>query len=140
MKSSNYLKAFSKLGNKGFSLIELLVVMLIIGLLASLVGPKIFGQVDKARQKDAQAQIELLGQALDLYRLENHKYPSTSEGLEAIETYLKKKVPKDPFGNAYVYRSPGDHGEYDLLSLGADNAEGGEGYNQDIVSWKTLEQ
>lgn len=139
MKSSNYLSVFSKLGNKGFSLIELLVVMLIIGLLASLVGPKIFGQVDKARQKDAQAQIELLGQALDLYRLENHRYPTTSEGLEAIESYLKKKVPKDPFNNAYVYRSPGEHGEYDLLSLGADNAEGGEGYNQDIVSWKTLE-
>ena len=73
MKSSNYFATFSKLGNKGFSLIELLVVMLIIGLLASLVGPKIFGQVDKARQKDAQAQIELLGQALDLYRLENHR-------------------------------------------------------------------
>jgi general secretion pathway protein G len=139
MKPSNYLAAFSKLGNKGFSLIELLVVMLIIGLLASLVGPKIFGQVDKARQKDAQAQIELLGQALDLYRLENHRYPTTSEGLEAIESYLKKKVPKDPFSNAYVYRSPGEHGEYDLLSFGADNAEGGEGYNQDIVSWKTLE-
>jgi general secretion pathway protein G len=139
MKPSNYLATFSKLGNKGFSLIELLVVMLIIGLLASLVGPKIFGQVDKARQKDAQAQIELLGQALDLYRLENHKYPTTSEGLEAIKSYLKKKVPKDPFSNEYVYRSPGEHGEYDLLSLGADNAEGGEGYNQDITSWKTLE-
>ena len=139
MKPSNYLKDFFKLGSMGFSLIELLVVMLIIGLLASLVGPKIFSQVDKARQKDAQAQIELLGQALDLYRLENHRYPSTSEGLEAVETYLKKKVPKDPFSNPYVYRSPGEHGEYDLLSLGADNAEGGEGYNQDIVSWKTLE-
>jgi general secretion pathway protein G len=139
MKSSNYFATFSKLGNKGFSLIELLVVMLIIGLLASLVGPKIFGQVDKARQKDAQAQIELLGQALDLYRLENHRYPTTSDGLEAIESYLKKKVPKDPFSNAYVYRSPGEHGEYDLLSLGADNAEGGEGYNQDITSWKALE-
>jgi|TARA_B110000438_G_C15634022_1_gene572262 general secretion pathway protein G len=139
MKSSNYLTVFSKLGNKGFSLIELLVVMLIIGLLASLVGPKIFGQVDKARQKDAQAQIELLGQALDLYRLENHRYPTTSEGLEAIKSYLKKKVPKDPFSNDYVYRSPGEHGEYDLLSYGADNAEGGEGYNQDIASWKTLD-
>jgi general secretion pathway protein G len=139
MKSSNYFATFSKLGNKGFSLIELLVVMLIIGLLASLVGPKIFGQVDKARQKDAQAQIELLGQALDLYRLENHRYPTTSDGLEAIESYLKKKVPKDPFSNAYVYRSPGEHGEYDLLSLGADNAEGGEGFNQDITSWKALE-
>ena len=139
MKPSNYLKDFFKLGSMGFSLIELLVVMLIIGLLASLVGPKIFSQVDKARQKDAQAQIALLGQALDLYRLENHRYPSTSEGLEAVETYLKKKVPKDPFSNPYVYRSPGEHGEYDLLSLGADNAEGGEGYNQDIVSWKTLE-
>ena len=128
-----------KLSQGGFTLIELLVVIMILGLLASLVAPKLFSHVDKARQKDAQAQIELLGQALDLYRLEKHRYPNTSEGLKAIEPYLKKSVPKDPYGNAYVYISPGDHGEYDLISLGADNSEGGEGNNQDIVSWKTLE-
>lgn len=121
-------------------MIELLVVMVIIGLLASLVGPKLFGHVDKARQKDAQAQIELLGQALDMYRLEHHKYPTTEEGLPAIRSYTKKDIPKDPWGNDYVYRAPGNHGEYDLMSYGADKAEGGEGNNQDIVSWKPLEQ
>ena len=120
----------------GFTLIELLVVMVIIGLLAALVVPKFFGHVDKAMQQDAQAQIELLGQALDLYRLENHKYPNTDEGLQAIASYLKKEVPKDPWGNDFVYISPGEHGEYDLLSYGADNVEGGEKTNRDIVSWK----
>ena len=120
----------------GFTLIELLVVMVIIGLLAALVVPKFFGHVDKAMQQDAQAQIELLGQALDLYRLEKHKYPSTDEGLKAIASYLKKEVPKDPWGSTYVYISPGEHGDYDLISYGADNAEGGEENNKDIVSWK----
>ena len=120
----------------GFTLIELLVVMVIIGLLAALVVPKFFGHVDKAMQQDAQAQIELLGQALDLHRLENHKYPSTDEGLKAIASYLKKEVPKDPWGNNYVYTSPGEHGEYDLVSYGADSVEGGENINRDIVSWK----
>ena len=120
----------------GFTLIELLVVMVIIGLLASLVVPKFFGHVDKAMQQDAQAQIELLGQALDLYRLENYKYPSTDENLLAIASYLKKEIPKDPWGNDYVYISPGEHGDYDLISYGADNAEGGEENNRDIVSWK----
>jgi general secretion pathway protein G len=120
----------------GFTLIELLVVMVIIGLLAALVVPKFFGHVDKAMQQDAQAQIELLGQALDLYRLENYKYPSTDESLLAIASYLKKEIPKDPWGNDYVYISPGEHGDYDLISYGADNAEGGEENNRDIVSWK----
>jgi general secretion pathway protein G len=120
----------------GFTLIELLVVMVIIGLLAALVVPKFFGHVDKAMQQDAQAQIELLGQALDLYRLENHKYPSTDESLLAIASYLKKEIPKDPWGNDYVYISPGEHGDYDLISYGADNVEGGEENNRDIVSWK----
>ena len=120
----------------GFTLIELLVVMVIIGLLAALVVPKLFGHVDKAMQQDAQAQIELLGQALDLYRLEKHKYPSTDEGLKAIASYLKKEVPKDPWGTPYTYISPGEHGDYDLISYGADNAEGGEENNKDIVSWK----
>ena len=120
----------------GFTLIELLVVMVIIGLLAALVVPKFFGHVDKAMQQDAQAQIELLGQALDLYRLENHKYPNTDEGLPAIASYLKKELPKDPWGNKFEYRSPGEHGDYDLVSYGADSVEGGEDNNRDIVSWK----
>ena len=125
-----------KHSQSGFTLIELLVVMVIIGLLAALVVPKFFGHVDKAMQQDAQAQIELLGQALDLYRLENHKYPSTDEGLEKIALYLKKEVPKDPWGNDYTYTSPGEHGDYDLVSYGADSVEGGENNNKDIVSWK----
>ena len=125
-----------KIPQSGFTLIELLVVMVIIGLLAALVVPKFFGHVDKAMQQDAQAQIELLGQALDLYRLENHKYPNTDEGLQAIASYLKKELPKDPWGNKFEYRSPGEHGDYDLVSYGADSVEGGEDNNRDIVSWK----
>jgi general secretion pathway protein G len=133
-------KRFHHLGSQGFTLIELMVVMVIIGLLAATVVPKFFGQVDKAMQQDAQAQIELLGQALDLYRLEKHKYPTSDEGLEAIKSYLKKNVPKDPWGNDYIYESPGKEGRgYDLISLGGDNAEGGEGTDMDIVSWKNFE-
>jgi len=123
----------------GFTLIELMVVMVIIALLAALVMPKFFGHVDKALQQDAQAQIEMLGQALDLYRLENHKYPTTEEGLEAIKSYLKKHIPKDPWGTEYVYIAPGNHGDYDLISYGADKTEGGEEINLDIVSWKNFE-
>ena len=123
----------------GFTLIELMVVMVIIALLAALVAPKFFGHVDKALQQDAQAQIEMLGQALDLYRLENHKYPTTEEGLEAIKSYLKKDVPKDPWGSEYAYTAPGSHGDYDLVSYGADKTEGGEENNLDIVSWKNFE-
>ena len=134
------LKKIHYLGSQGFTLIELMVVMVIIGLLAATVVPKFFGQVDKAMQQDAQAQIELLGQALDLYRLEKHKYPTSDEGLEALKSYLKKNVPKDPWGNNYIYESPGKEGRgYDLISLGADNAEGGEGTDIDIVSWKNFE-
>ena len=128
------------LDSKGFTLIELMVVMVIIGLLAATVVPKFFGQVDKAMQQDAQAQIELLGQALDLYRLEKHKYPTSDEGLDAIKSYLKKSIPKDPWGNDFIYESPGKEGRgYDLISYGADNAEGGEGTDLDIVSWKNFE-
>ena len=134
------LKKIHYLGSQGFTLIELMVVMVIIGLLAATVVPKFFGQVDKAMQQDAQAQIELLGQALDLYRLEKHKYPTSDEGLEALKSYLKKNVPKDPWGNDYIYESPGKEGRgYDLICLGADNAEGGEGTDMDIVSWKNFE-
>ncbi len=135
-----YLNRIRNLGSKGFTLIELMVVMVIIGLLAATVVPKFFGQVDKAMQQDAQAQIELLGQALDLYRLEKHKYPTSDEGLEAIKSYLKKSIPKDPWGNEFIYESPGKEGRgYDLISYGADNAEGGEGTDLDIVSWKNFE-
>lgn len=140
MKGQTRSIKFRYLNAQGFTLIELMVVMVIIGLLAATVAPKIFGRVDKARQQDAQAQIELLGQALDLYRLEKHKYPTTDEGLESIRSYLKKDLPKDPWGNDYVYQSPGKEGRgYDLLSYGADKTEGGEENDMDIVSWKNFE-
>jgi len=140
MKGPTQRIMFLHLNPKGFTLIELMVVMVIIGLLAATVVPKFFGHVDKARQQDAQAQIELLGQALDLYRLEKHKYPTTDEGLEAISAYLKKEIPKDPWGNDYIYQSPGREGRgYDLVSYGADKTEGGEENDIDIVSWKNFE-
>ncbi len=135
-------------GQKGFSLIELLVVLAILGLLAGLVGPQVMKFVGGSKTKTAKLQIEDLGAALDLYRLEVGLYPNSSEGLEALVVqpadatgwngpYLKKKqIPADPWGNAYQYRSPGEHGGYDLWSLGADNAEGGEGESADQVSWE----
>lgn len=139
MKTSKFYRTNRKMRESGFTLIELLVVMFIIAMLAALVAPKFLGHVDTARQQDAQTQIELLGQALDLYRLENHKYPTSEEGLEALQPYLKKNVPKDPWGNEYHYTYPGLNGDYDLISYGADNAEGGEENDVDIVSWKSLE-
>ena len=126
--------------SKGFTILEIIAVIVIIGLLWALVATNFIGKVDEARQIDAQAQIGLLGQALDLYRLEKGKYPSNEEGLKAIQSYLKKELPKDPWGNEFHYKSPGDHGDYDLVSYGADNAEGGEGNDLDIVSWKNIEK
>lgn len=126
--------------SRGFTLLEIIVVITIIALLTALVAPRFFGHVDQSRQVDAQAQIGLLGQALDLYRLEKGKYPSNEEGLKVLKPYLKKELPKDPWGNEYHYKSPGDHGDYDLVSYGADNAEGGEGNDLDIVSWKNIER
>ncbi|HWP57286.1 MAG TPA: type II secretion system major pseudopilin GspG [Candidatus Acidoferrales bacterium] len=131
----------------GFSLIELLVVMVIIGLLAALVLPQFVRQEEKAKVKAARAQIELLGTALDTFRLDVGRYPTTQEGLEALRRqpggverwdgpYLKKEVPVDPWGNPYIYRSPGEHGPYDLLSYGADKAPGGDGDNRDVTSWE----
>lgn len=135
---------------RGLTMIEIMVVMIIIGLLAALVAPRMFGKLEKARTNAAYAQIELFGTALDSLRLDVGRYPTTSEGLEGLLStisgsdewngpYLRKnEIPPDPWGNPYVYASPGNHGDYDLFSLGADNAEGGEGENIDIVSWKGL--
>ncbi len=131
---------------RGFTLLELLVVMVIIGLLAGYVGPKFFGQIGKSEVKATKAQIDALQKSLDQYRLDVGRYPSTEQGLAVLVTkpadepkwqgpYLSKAVPKDPWGNDYQYRSPGEHGEYDLLSLGKDGRPGGEGEDADLTSW-----
>jgi general secretion pathway protein G len=132
--------------SKGFTLLELLVVMVIIGLLAGYVGPKYFAQIGKAEVKAARAQADALGKALDQLRLDTGHYPSMEDGLEALVThpanesrwdgpYLSKSVPLDPWGNPYVFRSPGEHGEYDLISYGKDGKPGGEGEAADITNW-----
>ncbi len=137
----------SKKNNKGFTLIEVMVVIIIVGLLSALVAPKFFGKIDQAKVKTTKTQIELLGSALDDFRLDNGRYPTTDEGLEILRTepeglktwhgpYLPKAVPMDAWGRAYIYKSPGEHGEYDLLSYGKDGEEGGEKDNKDIVSWE----
>ena len=131
---------------RGFTLLELLVVMVIIGLLVGYVGPKYFAQIGKSEVKAAKAQIESLGKALDQYRLDSGHYPTTEQGLNALITkpanetkwdgpYLVKAVPPDPWGRAYVYKSPGEHGDYDLLSFGKDGQLGGSGENADITNW-----
>lgn len=127
---------------KGFSLIELLVVIIILGLLASLVAPKFFGKVDKARIKTAKTQIELLATALDTYRLDMGVYPKELEALRSSDDpkwdgpYLPKPVPLDPWGNPYEYKFPGEHGPYDIISYGLDGKPGGEGNDKDVVSWE----
>lgn len=136
----------------GFTLIEMIVVMIIIAVIAGLVGPRLFKNVARAKQNAAKAQIELLGIALDQYRLDNDMYPTTEQGLSALITqpitppisenwdgpYLRKEVPLDPWGREYNYESPGrmDAEGYDLYSFGGDGIEGGEDEDADIVSWR----
>jgi general secretion pathway protein G len=130
----------------GFTLLELLVVMLIIGLLAGYVAPKYFSQIGKAEVKTAKAQIDAIEKSLDQYRLDVGHYPTTEQGLNALMTrpaeetkwqgpYLKKAVPADPWGNPYQYKSPGEHGELDLLSFGKDGQPGGSDEAADITNW-----
>lgn len=131
---------------RGFTLLELLVVVAIIGLLAGYVGPKYFGQLGKAEVKVTRAQIDALDKALDQYRLDVGRYPTTEQGLGALVVkpsgisrwagpYLKKDVPLDPWGKPYIYKSPGDHGDYDLSSLGRDGRPGGSGEDADVTNW-----
>ncbi len=138
--------------NKGFTLIELLVVILILGLLAGIVGPRLFGHTDKAKQTKARVQIENLSAALKMYKIDNGRFPTTEQGLDALVNepqggdapkkwkkggYLaKKQIPKDPWDNDYVYLSPGTHDDFDITSYGADGTAGGEGIDKDINSWE----
>jgi general secretion pathway protein G len=135
----------------GFTLIEILVVIAVISLLAALVAPNVFRHVGTAKDATAKSQVEMLGAALDAYRLDNGRYPTTEQGLEALwqeptsdprpnnwkGPYLRKPVPKDPWGNAYAYTCPGENSPqgYDLLSYGADGKAGGEGEDIDITNW-----
>ena len=130
----------------GFTLLELLVVMVIIGLLVGIVGPGVLRNIGKSEAKAAKAQVDALGKALDQYRLETGHYPSTEQGLNALVTkpanenkwegpYLTKGVPSDPWGKPYIYKNPGEHGDYDLLSYGKDGQPGGTGEAEDVVSW-----
>ena len=131
---------------RGFTLLELLVVMVIIGLLAGYVAPKFFAHIGKSEAKVARAQIDSLEKALDAYRLDIGAYPNTEQGLAALlqrpanaarwsGPYLKKGLPNDPWGRPYQYRQPGEHGEFDLLSYGKDGQAGGTGEAEDLVNW-----
>ncbi len=130
----------------GFTLLELLVVMVIIGLLVGYVGPKYFAQIGKSEVKTTRSQIDALGKALDQYRLDTGHYPTTEQGLAALNAapageakwggpYLQKNLPDDPWGKPYQYKAPGEHGEYDLWSFGKDAQPGGSDESADIVNW-----
>ena len=116
----------------GFTLLELLVVVVIIGLLAGYVAPRFFSQVGKSEVQVARAQIDALEKALDQYRLEKRRYPTAEEGLAAVEPYLKKTLPPDPWGRPYMYRVPGQRGDYEVFSYGRDGKAGGNGEDADI--------
>jgi general secretion pathway protein G len=137
---------------RGFTLIEVLVFIILLGLLAGLVGPQILGRVSEAKSQTARTQIEMLSVALDNYRLDNGSYPTTEQGLDALRAaptrepiprnwrgpYLRKEVPLDPWNRPYVYKSPGEQNKtgFDLLSYGQDGTPAGEGEDEDILSWK----
>lgn len=133
-------------GQHGFTLLELLVVMVIIGLLAGYVGPKLFGQIGKSQIKVTRAQIDGLAKSLDQYRIDTGHYPSTEQSLGSLVRqppgepkwsgpYLAKAIPKDPWGNDYHYIAPGEHADYDLASYGRDGRPGGDGEDADITNW-----
>jgi len=136
----------------GFTLLELMVVIVIIGLLASMIVPNLIGNKEKADQKKTIADVVALENALDMYKLDNSRYPTTDQGLEALVVkpsnpeprnyrdggYIKR-LPNDPWGNPYLYLSPGDHGSIDVFSYGADGQEGGDGTNSDIGNWNILD-
>ncbi len=142
MSMSNRLRSLRRRG-AGFTLVELLVVLAILGLLAGLVGPQVMKFLGSSKTKTAALQIEDLGATLDLYRLEIGNYPDSLEALVKDPgvanwngPYLRKsQVPKDPWGNDYQYRAPGQHGPFDIWSLGSDGQEGGDGESADIRSW-----
>jgi len=144
--SGSYTQQRRTFSRKGFTLIELLVVMVILSLLAAFVGTDFFKHIGTSKQRAAKTQIEMFGTALDSFRLSVGRYPTTAEGLQALRTnpgidiwdgpFLRKEVPLDPWGRPYIYICPGQHGDYDLISYGADGQEGGEGENADVVSWR----
>ncbi|WP_373084114.1 type II secretion system major pseudopilin GspG [Zhongshania sp.] len=134
----------------GFSLLEIMVVIVIMGLLIAVVAPNVLQNQDRAMVEKARADISVLEQALDMYKLDNHVYPTTNQGLQALikrpdtgkqpknyrsDGYIKR-LPEDPWGTPYVYIQPGEHGPFDLYSTGADGEEGGEGLARDIVNWQ----
>lgn len=141
--------------NHGFTLIELMVVIVILGILVSFIAPRLMGRPDEAKQVKARVQMESLETAIKLYKLDSGIYPTTEQGLQALVEqpqtgtlpkkwrkggYLEKgKVPKDPWGNEFVYLSPGAHGDYDIISYGADGVPGGEEFNKDINNWEIEE-
>jgi general secretion pathway protein G len=147
MRHSSVRLIFSR---SGFTLIEIMVVIIILGILVGLIVPRFMEKPEKARIVKAQMQIESISAALKEYKLDSGDYPTTEQGLEALvekpsigkiprkypdKGYLPK-IPKDPWGNDYVYISPGEHGDFDLISYGADGEEGGEGKNGDVQSWE----
>jgi general secretion pathway protein G len=131
----------------GFTLMELLMVLVIVGLLAAVVGPTLYQRIKPAKETAVREQIENFGTALDGFMVDMGRYPTTQEGLKVLRTkpdgsekwngpYLKKEIPNDPWNNPYAYRSPGRSGGYEIVSFGADGREGGEGENADITSWE----